>query len=415
MGIIQINMSSSCLKLLLALTLFVIITECRPNRRSRKECKDDDDCSPGFSCIQTRKKGNVCAKARPEAAKPNPETDVEEGENHNADATNGDEDDGDALVIEDEVPENDEADADYPEGNDVDETDNTEDDENDEDDGTDYPDGENPSDEPDDTEVTEDDAADYPEGEGPSDEPDDTEEPEGDENDEDDAADYPEGEGPSDKTDDTEAPEDDEKDEHDDADYPEDEGIDVPFDESDEGDENNEDDAADETDETEFPDDDENEEDDYPLQVEDDANDFTEFAGNNEGGPRPQNDGPRPQNDGLDEADENEVTDVYPTFPTENPIGEEESSDAGDEMAATDFPPQMKESDSAQQGRSYKRVRAYGGKEGAMKTYGCHEKINSILKKVLKKLKMSQAVENKAYEMVEEMMMERDIDMELEY
>merc|ERR1712037_291023 len=378
MGIIQINMSSSCLKLLLALTLFVIITECRPNRRSRKECKDDDDCSPGFSCIQTRKKGNVCAKARPEAAKPNPETDVEEGENHNADATNGDEDDGDALVnedevpengadadypeedsvVEDEVPENDEADADYPEGNDVDETDNTEDDENDEDDGTDYPDGENPSDEPDDTEVTEDDAADYPEGEGPSDEPDDTEEPEGDENDE-----------------------------HDDADYPEDEGIDVPFDESDEGDENNE----------------------------DDADDFTEFAGNNEGGPRPQNDGPRPQNDGLDAADENEVTDVYPTFPTENPIGEEESSDAGDEMAATDFPPQMKESDSAQQGRSYKRVRAYGGKEGAMKTYGCHEKINSILKKVLKKLKMSQAVENNAYEMVEEMMMERDIDMELEY
>merc|ERR1712037_859795 len=225
MGIIQINMSSSCLKLLLALTLFVIITECRPNRRSRKECKDDDDCSPGFSCIQTRKKGNVCAKARPEAAKPNPETDVEEGENHNADATNGDEDDGDALVNEDEVPENG-ADADYPEEDSVVEDEVPE------------------NDEPDDTEVPEDAAADYPEGEGPSDEPDDTEEPEGDENDEDDAADEP--------------------------------------------------------DETEFPDDDENEEDDYPLQVEDDANDFTEFAGNNEGGPRPQNDGPRPQNDGLD-------------------------------------------------------------------------------------------------------------------
>ena len=46
-----------------------------------------------------------------------------------------------------------------------------------------------------------------------------------------------------------------------------------------------------------------------------------------------------------------------------------------------------------------------------MKTYGCHEKINSILKKVLKKLKMSQAVENKAYEMVEEMMMEREMDV----
>ena len=43
--------------------------------------------------------------------------------------------------------------------------------------------------------------------------------------------------------------------------------------------------------------------------------------------------------------------------------------------------------------------------------HGCHEKINMILKKVLKKLKMSQAVENKAYEMVEEMMMEREMDV----
>ena len=33
-----------------------------------------------------------------------------------------------------------------------------------------------------------------------------------------------------------------------------------------------------------------------------------------------------------------------------------------------------------------------------------------ILKKVLKKLKMSQAVENKAYEMVEEMMLDRGIE-----
>ena len=57
-------MSSSCLKLLLALTLFVIITECRPNRRPRKECKDDDDCSSGFSCIQIVRKGKLCAKAR---------------------------------------------------------------------------------------------------------------------------------------------------------------------------------------------------------------------------------------------------------------------------------------------------------------------------------------------------------------
>ena len=47
---------------------------------------------------------------------------------------------------------------------------------------------------------------------------------------------------------------------------------------------------------------------------------------------------------------------------------------------------------------------SYGG------NHGCHEKINMILKKVLKKLKMSQDVENKAYEMVEEMMMDRGIE-----
>ena len=65
-------MSSSCLKLLLALTLFVIITECRPNRhlrRKRKECKEDDECGSGFRCIQTPKKGKICAKARAEGAK----------------------------------------------------------------------------------------------------------------------------------------------------------------------------------------------------------------------------------------------------------------------------------------------------------------------------------------------------------
>ena len=35
----------------------------------------------------------------------------------------------------------------------------------------------------------------------------------------------------------------------------------------------------------------------------------------------------------------------------------------------------------------------------------CHENINSILKKVLKKLKISQDVEMKAYQMVEEIML----------
>ena len=65
-------MSSSCLKLLLALTLFVIITECRPKGRprgQRKVCKDDDDCSSGFFCIQTPNHGKMCARARVEAAK----------------------------------------------------------------------------------------------------------------------------------------------------------------------------------------------------------------------------------------------------------------------------------------------------------------------------------------------------------
>ena len=62
-------MSSSCLKLLLALTLFVIITECRPNRRPRKICKDDGDCSSGFSCIQTPNDGKLCARAKGVAVK----------------------------------------------------------------------------------------------------------------------------------------------------------------------------------------------------------------------------------------------------------------------------------------------------------------------------------------------------------
>ena len=48
----------------------------------------------------------------------------------------------------------------------------------------------------------------------------------------------------------------------------------------------------------------------------------------------------------------------------------------------------------------------HGGK------HGCHAKINMILKKVMKKLQMSQDVENKAFEMVEEMMMDRGFAMD---
>ena len=59
-------MSSSCLKLLLALTLFVIITECRP-KRQMKECHDNDECASGFSCILAQKYGKkICAKYKSE-------------------------------------------------------------------------------------------------------------------------------------------------------------------------------------------------------------------------------------------------------------------------------------------------------------------------------------------------------------
>ena len=73
---------------------------------------------------------------------------MEADENHNADATN---DDGDDLVDGDEVPEN-VADADYPEEEAADEDEVPE---NDEADG-DYPEGN------DDTELPEDDGSDYP-------------------------------------------------------------------------------------------------------------------------------------------------------------------------------------------------------------------------------------------------------------
>ena len=69
-------MSSSCLKLLLALTLFVIITECRPQgpggrpRRAKKTCKDGGECSLGFSCLQTPTGKKRCAKGKSDAVIP---------------------------------------------------------------------------------------------------------------------------------------------------------------------------------------------------------------------------------------------------------------------------------------------------------------------------------------------------------
>merc|ERR1712210_89808 len=225
-------------------------------------------------------------------------------------------------------------------------------------------------------------------------------------------------EGPSNETDDTEAPEGDENDEVDATDYPEDEGLQAPFDENDdteapEDDENNEDDADDETDETGLPEDDVNYEGEDPLQVEDDTIAFSEFAGNNEGGP-----GEVEETYGTEYPDTDMVA-------TENPISEAESADAeghGTETtenyeahAAVD---QMEtENGTVVKGRKRIRGRTAGHSPRSSQPtrkisqgHGCHEKINMILKKVLKKLKMSQAVENKAYEMVEEMMMDRGID-----
>ena len=71
-------MSSSCLKLLLALTLLVIITECQP-RRPRKQCTDDADCSPGFSCLKTPKGRKMCAKAKAKEPSKYKNTDYTEG------------------------------------------------------------------------------------------------------------------------------------------------------------------------------------------------------------------------------------------------------------------------------------------------------------------------------------------------
>ena len=45
-------MSSSCLKLLVGLCLFVIITECRAKKLKR--CHNQHDCDSGLSCIHNR-------------------------------------------------------------------------------------------------------------------------------------------------------------------------------------------------------------------------------------------------------------------------------------------------------------------------------------------------------------------------
>ena len=62
-------MSSSCLKILLALTLLFAITDCRP-KRQMKQCHDNKKCTLGFFCILAKKYGNkICAKYKQEQNK----------------------------------------------------------------------------------------------------------------------------------------------------------------------------------------------------------------------------------------------------------------------------------------------------------------------------------------------------------
>merc|ERR1712106_544527 len=146
-------------------------------------------------------------------------------------------------------------------------------------------------------------------------------------------------------------------------------------------------------------------------EAEEDAVDFTEGDGNNEDGP---------------------LIDEIPVDPSnypdpDNPSGTESSDTENLEIAATEDPAQtaveptsVVDDDGVLRGRSRfqnkgrtnrrqsPNGRSYGSPRRHGGNHGCQEKINMILKKVLKKLQMSQDVENKAYEMVEEMMMDRD-------
>merc|ERR1712106_136690 len=151
-------------------------------------------------------------------------------------------------------------------------------------------------------------------------------------------------------------------------------------------------------------------------EAEEDAVDFTEGDGNNEDGPL------------IDEIPvdpSNYPDDVV----TDNPSGTESSDTENLEIATEDPAPAAFDTAVVQDGvlrgrsrfqnkgrttrrqspngRSYGSPRRHGGGN-----HGCQEKINMILKKVLKKLQMSQDVENKAYEMVEEMMMDRDLPID---
>ena len=57
-------MSTSCLNLLAIFSLFVILTQGRPERHI-KECSDNSDCAPGFSCMHANKLNKqICAKLK---------------------------------------------------------------------------------------------------------------------------------------------------------------------------------------------------------------------------------------------------------------------------------------------------------------------------------------------------------------
>ena len=56
-------MLSYCLKLVVILSLIANFTESRRKLENAKECFEDGDCSPGFSCMLAKKyRKSICAK-----------------------------------------------------------------------------------------------------------------------------------------------------------------------------------------------------------------------------------------------------------------------------------------------------------------------------------------------------------------
>ena len=101
-------MSTSYLNLLAIFSLFVILTQGRPERHI-KECSDNNDCAPGFSCMHANKLDKqICAKLKSNRVEKKVEHHIEEYDdeevedpdtynNANQEYDNGDQEDGKLL------------------------------------------------------------------------------------------------------------------------------------------------------------------------------------------------------------------------------------------------------------------------------------------------------------------------------